>query len=259
MTEQPMPEMQNEPELRHTKDQPRGVLQKNLKTLVYLGAAVLVIVAAIFSSSGKKTPAQQAAAKGQPPQPMIQDNTDNNVQDLKNQLQTERQKEQQQAAIAAPPLGIPLLRPIRAHVQRRLSRPPPHPMVLPALPRRVFRASPARRRSRAMSSHNLLPSSSRHNRLPRRIASGPTIPALPPTLCTLVFPTSRSSRIRHSSKYRVQQCLPVSVSRKWPRSSRAPGEHAGDPEGYKRPWRPTLIRPQVSRIWFTKARSSTPF
>jgi type IV secretion system protein VirB10 len=90
---------QSEAELRQAKDQPKGVLQKNLKTFVYLGAALLVIVAAVFSSSGKKTPSQQAA-KGQPPQPMIQDNTDNNVQDLKNQLQAERQKEQQQAALA---------------------------------------------------------------------------------------------------------------------------------------------------------------
>ena len=55
-----------EPELRLTRDQPKGVLQKNLKTFVYLGAALLVIVAAFFSSSGKKTPSQQAA-KGQPP------------------------------------------------------------------------------------------------------------------------------------------------------------------------------------------------
>jgi hypothetical protein len=46
------------------------VLQKNLKTFVYLGAALLVIVAALFSSTGKKTPTMQAAAKGQPPQPM---------------------------------------------------------------------------------------------------------------------------------------------------------------------------------------------
>lgn len=92
---------QTEPELRHTNVQPKGVLQKNLKTFVYLGAALLVIVAAIFSSSGKKTPGQQAVGKNQPPQPMIQDNTDNNVQDLKNQLQAERLKEQQQAAIAA--------------------------------------------------------------------------------------------------------------------------------------------------------------
>jgi hypothetical protein len=94
-------EPQVEPALRGLLAQPKGVLQKNLKTFVYLGAALLVIVAALFSSTGKKTPAQQAAAKGQPPQPMLQDNTDNNVQDLKNQVQAERQKEQQAAMAVA--------------------------------------------------------------------------------------------------------------------------------------------------------------
>jgi type IV secretory pathway VirB10-like protein len=89
-----------EPELRQTKEQPKGVLQKNLKTFVYLGAALLVIVAAFFSSNGKKAPSQQAA-KGQPPQPMLQDNTENNVWDLKNQVQVERQKDQQAALAAA--------------------------------------------------------------------------------------------------------------------------------------------------------------
>jgi type IV secretion system protein VirB10 len=97
----PQAEVQVEPTLRGLLEQPKGVLQKNLKTFIYLGAALLVIVAALFSSSGKKTPAQQAAAKGQPPQPTLQDNTDNNVQDLKNQVQAERQKEQQAANIAA--------------------------------------------------------------------------------------------------------------------------------------------------------------
>jgi len=92
--------VQPEPTLRHYLDLPKGVLQKNLKTFVYLGAVFLVIVAALFSSSGKKSPAQQAAAKGQPPQPTLQDNTDNNVQELKNQLQAERQKEQQSALAA---------------------------------------------------------------------------------------------------------------------------------------------------------------
>ena len=85
-----------EPELRRTKIDPKGVLQKNLKTFVYLGAALLVIAAALFSSTAKKTP--QASAKGQPPQPTLQDNTDNNVQDLKNQLKAERDKEAQQQA-----------------------------------------------------------------------------------------------------------------------------------------------------------------
>jgi type IV secretion system protein VirB10 len=94
-------EPQVEPTLRGLLAQPKGVLQKNLKTFVYLGAALLVIVAALFSSTGKKTPAQQAAAKGQPPQPMLQDNTDNNVQDLKNQVQAERQEEQQAAMATA--------------------------------------------------------------------------------------------------------------------------------------------------------------
>jgi type IV secretory pathway VirB10-like protein len=94
-------EPQVEPTLRGLLAQPKGVLQKNLKTFVYLGAALLVIAAALFSSTGKKTPAQQAAAKGQPPQPTLQDNTDNNVQDMKNQVQAERQKEQQAANIAA--------------------------------------------------------------------------------------------------------------------------------------------------------------
>jgi type IV secretion system protein VirB10 len=100
----PHTEPQAEPTLHRNLELPKGVLQKNLKTFVYLGAASLVIVAALFSSSGKKTPAQQAAAKGQPPQPTLQDNTDSNVQELKNQLQAERQKEQQ-AAMAAAAMG----------------------------------------------------------------------------------------------------------------------------------------------------------
>src|ERR1700730_4700751 len=95
---------QAEPTLRPNLELPKGVLQKNLKTFVYLGAALLVIAAALFSSSGKKTSAPPVAAKGQPPQPALQDNTDSNVQELKNQLQAERQKEQQ-ATMAAAAMG----------------------------------------------------------------------------------------------------------------------------------------------------------
>jgi len=104
----PHTEPQAEPTLHRNLELPKGVLQKNLKTFVYLGAASLVIVAALFSSSGKKTAGQQAATKGQPPQPALQDNTDSNVQEWKNQLQAERQKEQQ-AAVAAAALGDPAL------------------------------------------------------------------------------------------------------------------------------------------------------
>ncbi|MBZ5686296.1 MAG: TrbI/VirB10 family protein [Acidobacteriia bacterium] len=97
----PHTEPHPEPTLRRNLELPKGVLQKNLKTFVYLGAALLVIVAALFSSSGKKTPGQPTATKGQPPQPTLQDNTDSNVQELKNQLQAERQKEQATMAAAA--------------------------------------------------------------------------------------------------------------------------------------------------------------
>ena len=87
-----------EPELRRREHQPRGVLRKNLKPMVYLGATALVVIAAIFSGSSKKTPSQSAAGRHEPPQPTVQDNTDNNVQDLKNQLAAARQKEAQTAA-----------------------------------------------------------------------------------------------------------------------------------------------------------------
>ena len=100
MAEQITPEAQIAPESelrRHFVD-PKGVLQKNLKLVLYLGAALLVILAAVFSSSGKKTPGLTAAAKNQPPQPSVQDNTDNNVAELKSQLQAEQLKEQQAAA-----------------------------------------------------------------------------------------------------------------------------------------------------------------
>jgi type IV secretory pathway VirB10-like protein len=106
MTEQINPEAQiaPEPELTKRFADPKGVLQKNMKLFLYLGAALLVIVAAVFSSTGKK-PVGSQAAKNQPPQPAVQDNTDNNVADLKSQLQAEQLKEQQQAAVNDPALA----------------------------------------------------------------------------------------------------------------------------------------------------------
>ena len=84
-------EPQVEPALRGLLEQPKGVSQKNLKMFVYLGAAVLVIAAAIFSSAGKKRPGAGRRERATTAT-HLQDNTDNNVQDLKNQLLAERQK-----------------------------------------------------------------------------------------------------------------------------------------------------------------------
>jgi type IV secretion system protein TrbI len=81
-------------ELVRNQAQPQGVLQRNLKVLVYLGVAVLVITAAIFSSAGKRSGSSPAKV---PPQPLIQDNTADNVQDLKNQLLAEQRRQAQTA------------------------------------------------------------------------------------------------------------------------------------------------------------------
>jgi type IV secretion system protein VirB10 len=135
---------QTEPTLRPNPALPKGVLQKNLKTFVYLGAALLVIVAALFNSSGsKKTPAGQGAAKGQPPQPALQDNTDRNVQELKNQLEAERRSEQrsepqkgQQGTVASAAMADPALTSATSPQQAAAGAYGPTGVAVPCVPGR---------------------------------------------------------------------------------------------------------------------------
>jgi hypothetical protein len=132
MTEQTFqPEQHPEPELRKRVLDPRGVLQKNLKPMLYLGAAVLVILAAVFSSHGKKGTTQQPTAKNEPPQPVVQDNTDHNIQDLKaNWLLSERKRQTK--------LHSQQQRPIPRWRSRRLPN-----ELLPVLMARMAKQSPA--------------------------------------------------------------------------------------------------------------------
>ena len=87
------------PQLSQNASEPKGVIRKNIKMFVYLGAILLLIMASLFSSK-KKTP-NGTPAKGTPPQPFVQDNTANNIADLQNQLAAEKQKQQQDAQLAA--------------------------------------------------------------------------------------------------------------------------------------------------------------
>jgi type IV secretory pathway VirB10-like protein len=87
------------PQLSQNASEPKGVIRKNIKMFVYLGAILLLITASLFSSK-KKTP-NGTPAKGTPPQPFVQDNTANNIADLQNQLAAEKQKQQQDAQLAA--------------------------------------------------------------------------------------------------------------------------------------------------------------
>jgi len=81
-----------EPVLRRLVKEPMGVIQKNLKLILYLFAAGLVLAAAFFSKTASKTPAQQAAGEHRPPQPVLQDTTDNNVRDLHDMTAAKEQK-----------------------------------------------------------------------------------------------------------------------------------------------------------------------
>lgn len=121
-----------EPELVRSPHEPKGVLRKNLKPLIYLGAALLVILAAVFSGTSKKMPSQQAAARHEPPQPTVQDNTDNNVQDLKNQLAAERLRQAQQEEFA--PSGDPTLSAATAAQQAAAARLSASGQTVPCIP-----------------------------------------------------------------------------------------------------------------------------
>jgi len=99
----PLSQATPDPELRRMEAEPKGVFQKNVKPILYLCAAALVITAALFSKTAPKPAGQQAATKQQPPQPTLQDATDNNIQDLKNQVAAAQQRAAQQAADTADP------------------------------------------------------------------------------------------------------------------------------------------------------------
>src|ERR1035437_5410973 len=89
-----------DPQLTDRTPQPKGVLQKNLKMFLYLGAVVLLLLATVISSR-KKAPTAADKAKDAPPQPYVQDNTASNVDALQRQLGADKLKAQQDAQLAA--------------------------------------------------------------------------------------------------------------------------------------------------------------
>jgi type IV secretion system protein VirB10 len=87
----------HEPELKKKTFDPKGVMQKNGKAILFVGVAALLLVALIFSSRGKGASAHQNAAQAAP-QPLVQDNTENNVADLKNHVADQQRTVDQAAA-----------------------------------------------------------------------------------------------------------------------------------------------------------------
>jgi type IV secretion system protein VirB10 len=87
-----------EAELHGTKEDPKGVLPKNLKPWLYAGASIVVLAAAFFSGTGKKTAPQKGAGSHPAAQPFVQDNTDNNAQEMRSNAAAAEQKMPQQGA-----------------------------------------------------------------------------------------------------------------------------------------------------------------
>src|SRR3954469_3043721 len=84
-----------DPKLQRAINEPKGVIRKNLKVWIFLGACAVVVSAGLISNWTKKGSDHAAKSQHVAPQPALQDNTDNNVQDLKNRLAAERQREAQ--------------------------------------------------------------------------------------------------------------------------------------------------------------------
>jgi type IV secretion system protein TrbI len=99
-----------DPKLQQAINEPKGVIRKNLKVWIFLGACAVVVSAGLISNWTKKGSGHAATSQHVAPQPALQDNTDNNVQDLKNQLAAERQREAQtEAAQATQPNTVPTM------------------------------------------------------------------------------------------------------------------------------------------------------
>lgn len=95
MTDQTIP--QPEPQLTKKTFDPRGVMQKNGKALMFVGVAALLLLAMLFSAKGKPVKAQ--SGKSGPPQPLVQDNTETNVADLRSHVEDQQRATDQEAAL----------------------------------------------------------------------------------------------------------------------------------------------------------------
>jgi type IV secretory pathway VirB10-like protein len=112
----------SEPKLTRRTINPRGVIQKNIKGLLYFGAVALLIFASVVSSFRKKPAITPDKAKATTAGPTAADNTANSVAALHAQLATEQPRQQdsrsgqalggtpaqQAAATGLGPNGLPM-------------------------------------------------------------------------------------------------------------------------------------------------------
>jgi type IV secretory pathway VirB10-like protein len=98
---------QAEPQLIDRTTAPKGVFQKNLKILLYLGAVAILVLATLLSSVKKRPATTAEQNKDSTVALVVQDNTANNVAALHAQLESEHQRQQQDALAAQSLAGTP--------------------------------------------------------------------------------------------------------------------------------------------------------
>lgn len=94
------PQATPEPELKKKSFDPKGVMQRNSKAVLFVGVAALVVLATLFSAKGK--PASAHSDKSSAPQPLVQDTTETNVADLKSHV-ADRQRALDQSVVSTDP------------------------------------------------------------------------------------------------------------------------------------------------------------
>ncbi len=229
---------QTEAELKDRTTTPRGVLEKNLKTMVYVGV-VLVLVLAMFVSSGKKKSTATAPTKDAAPAPQVQDNTANNVQAFHTQLDTERQQRQQREASLAAASGTPAQQAAAASYGAT-------GQPVPCVPGQVCNPSAAYAAAAATAgSSKFPPSSSRSSSSRPRSGNGSTPLASSRTSCTAMQPSRSRQRGREALRPRPAPTPRAPSPDSPPASSQlgqqernpqsgAPAAPAGAAQSYKR-------------------------
>ena len=151
-----------EPELRRHEAEPKGVIRKNLKVLLFLGVSGLVALAAIFSASGKKAPSQSSAAQHEPPSRPFRTvrTTMSRISRTSSRPSGKRKHRRQR-------LKRRRCRMQHCQMARWLSRQPPRPMARQDSRPSVRRANPARSSRTSMCSSSLQNSNKQRNWRPR--------------------------------------------------------------------------------------------
>ena len=199
-------EAPSDPQFTNRVPSPRGVIQKNLKILLYIAAVAVLVLATLVSSFRKKPAlATDKTKNGNASNPAVQDNTANNVATLHAQLAAEDQKPLPAAPSGQPSDGTPSSTSCIQRVRSQwLARSHKCLRSWAAMLRIRLCRIGAGKWGEQGASHSSLPSSSRPSSSPQRSANVSTPRALRRTSLTAIL--LRSIRQDSRQHRRPRRC-----------------------------------------------------